>query len=427
MSVCFIIQREGDMADILTDYEKLIKEYNILSSYPLGDFDSAGKYTISTTIFEDLISCKKLITVYKLDHMEAEAKFKDFTLNFYIKIEEDTLKEIKYASLYLVENIKIGAEKINQQTFIVKFHDYDDFDYLDKLKNIFNLYTNEGDGKDIVNSFPAIEKIILDKKILVKSLINELGNDNRQYVIAVLSLLKQSGEFGLQLQKLFKDTIAKITIDKKSVAYWNAVKNELDKILTENKNKANKEFLEKLEKINQTYILLYGQKKKKILQNKVKVDSQSKKKSGKAKADDGGDSKNGGGRSKNKPEQKASESKKSDKEEEKKSSLNSLIGKCKIEISKLNEKGQNPFRALQMREKEGYVFNNDSSTKEYFSGNGESLTFTFSSAYYDKTVISSVSQQNESSVKYSSIKSFEAINETSSSLHQKTDDDELVK
>ena len=272
----------------MTEYQKFLRNNNIDQFGLLGNYNKDDVYVIPREIIDELIKINKKVVSYKQEGIKCEASLEDITLKFVIKFYVGEKKDIKYSSLYLLEEYENLNKKVSLETFLVNFHDTDDSFYFDKLKKVFNLYTkDESEGKDIKNSSSSLIKIIKEKKSFAKKLINEIAIEDRKYIIDVIKILKQSGEYGVFIQRLLKDEMSKIKHNKTSTAYWVELKGKLDMILFEHYDKCPEETKKWLELVNQNYVLIYMNKEKKLKNNtKENTKSAEKKKAPKAKAKD---------------------------------------------------------------------------------------------------------------------------------------------
>lgn len=294
----------------MTDYQKFLRNNNLAKNGLLGEYNQNDEYVISRDIIDELIKINKLVVSYKEEGIKCEALLQDLKLNFIIKSYFDDKNINKYSSLYLIEEYKNHNQNVVLQTFLVNFHDVDNNLYFDKLKKVFNLYTkDESEGKDIKNSNSELIKIISKKKALAKSINNEIAIEDRKYIIDVIKILKQSGDYGLFIQKLLKEELGKIKHNKNTAAYWIELKAKLDEILFEHYDKCPQETKKWLDLVNQNYVLIYMNKEKK-LKNPTKVEkaSANKKKSAKAKGKDGGGDDKKADKAKKKPSKAKSSS-----------------------------------------------------------------------------------------------------------------------
>ena len=196
--------------------------------------------------------------------------------------------------MYVLEQYKHLGKKIELETFLVNFSEVNDNEYFTKLKEALKLNTkDESEGKDIKNSGEVIGKIVQAKKTKAKMLNKELMMANRKYIQDVLSVLKKAGPYGAKVQKLLKERIANIPIDKNDPNYWAKIKEILDEILEETKEDCPEEVRKWLELVNQNYVQLYMFKErnlKPVVQQKAKVGGKKFKAAAKKKkGDDGGD------------------------------------------------------------------------------------------------------------------------------------------
>ena len=242
----------------MSNYQKFMRDNAVISAGLLGSYNDNDKYLISQDVAEELAGTTKLLTFYKENEARCETQIDEHKFNFKIKFMIDSVESKKYASLYLQEGYKLFGKTVELETFVVSFKDVDDNEYLGKLKSAFKLVTkDESEGKDIKNSSPKIDKIIKDKKTRAKFAVKELMFANRQYVNEVLKVMKKSGPYGAKVQKLLKDKLANINLDKTSPEYWAQIKALLDEILEETKDECPEEVKKWMELINQNYVQLY--------------------------------------------------------------------------------------------------------------------------------------------------------------------------
>ena len=258
-------------------YDSFLKECALQKSILLGDFCD-GKYVISREIIDELIKIDKQILTYKLDYVECSSSINNHKLNFIIKFYVNDIESRKFSSLYLQEEYNLLGKKEKLETFLVNFNDYDDPDYFDKLKKVFNLYTkDESEGKEIKYKSEILEKLIKNKNIFSKSITNVIGIENRNYVLDVLKILQKSGDVGREIQIFLKQQMKNIKIDKNSVLYWEKLKGILDELILSKYDKFSDETKKWLELVNQNYILMYNKKQKDLkLSNEVAKKSSKK-------------------------------------------------------------------------------------------------------------------------------------------------------
>ena len=273
-----------------TDYNKFLRDNSVESAVLLGNYDEQDNYFIEKSIRQELVSLKKVITLYKQDFMLCEAKLYDTTLKFRIDFYFDGMEGEKFANLYLLENYTNLNKNIDLETFLVSFKSSNDPMFLDKLKEAMNIFTkNElGDGKDI-NTSAVLEQILRTKKNVSKYIVLNMGVDNRKYCNEILKILKNSKIYP-NLQSIIKKRMKGIKADKNTAKYFAMLKEILDEIIFENYNELDEETLKWLQQVNQNYILVYTDKKKEIQKPKTKVESvvAPKKKDEKKKSAGGG-------------------------------------------------------------------------------------------------------------------------------------------
>lgn len=255
-------------------YDSFLKECAIQKSFLIGEYIE-NKYVISRELKDELIKINKKITSYKIENMSCVAEVEGKNLNFLIKFHLNEMEGKKISGLYLLEEYKILNKTEKLETFIANFSDFEDPNYLDKLKKVFNLYTkDEADGKDIKYKSQLLEKLIKDKIILSKSFTNAMGIYNRNYVLEVLKILQKSGVAGQEIQLLLKKRLKDVKLEKNSVLYWEKIKDILDELIYSQYAKLSEESKKWLDLINQNYILMYLDKKKNL---KINTQSAGKK------------------------------------------------------------------------------------------------------------------------------------------------------
>lgn len=271
----------------MTDYQKFIRDSSVENNALLGQYNADDKYCIAPEIVQELIKLNKLITVYKQEYLLCETKISDVTLKFIVKFTEDKLEESKFSSLYIIEEYKIANKKHTLETFLVKFKEFNDFDYLTKLKTALNLYTKEdlGEGKDKKNDSKVLEEIISKKKNISKTMLIEMFVDNKKYIQEILKILKSAGKYDA-FQKLLKQKTKDLKLDKNSAKYYSTIKKLLDDLVLEHYDEFDEETRKWLEKVNNNYVVIYMNRKKTALNKKQEVASApaAKKKAAKKKA-----------------------------------------------------------------------------------------------------------------------------------------------
>ena len=257
-------------------YDSFLKECAFQKSILLGNFCD-GKYVISREVIDELIKIDKLVLSYKIDGVECEGYVNNKKLNFIIKFYLNEIEGRKFSSLYLLEEYEFLGKKEKLETFLVNFNDFDDSNYLDKLKKVFNLYTkDESEGKDIKYKSEIIEKLIKDKSISMKALTDVIAIENRNYVLDVIKILQKSGNVGREIQLLLKQRMKNINVDKNSVLYWEKLKEILDELVLSKYDKYSEETKKWLELVNQNYILMYNKKLKNLKSVSAKNSNQKK-------------------------------------------------------------------------------------------------------------------------------------------------------
>ncbi len=293
-----------------TDYKKFVRDNDVESGVLLGSYNEKDTYEIAMEVKDELIGLRKLITVYKQDYLLCEARILDTTLKFKIKFFVDSFESEKYASAYLLESYSSLGKKIELETFLVNFKTANDHTFLDKLKDKFHLLTQEdlGEGKDIDNRNEILEKLLMTKKNTSKDMITEMGIDNRKYCNDILKILRTSKNYP-KLEKIIKERMAGIKADKNTAKYFALLKQILDQIILEYYDDLEEETKKWLDQVNQTYILIYMNKKKEVQKPKQKQQEEAvkkpKKKDEKKKAA-------GAAKKDNKPKKKPSKGKSND-------------------------------------------------------------------------------------------------------------------
>lgn len=263
----------------MADYKKFLRDNDVDNNILLGTYDADDKYVVSKEVISELIKLRKVITAYKQDYMLCEAKISNVTLKFTIKFFEDPIEDKKYSSLYLEEKYKTINKTINLQTFLINYSDFNDFAYLDKIKEKLNLVTKEelGDGKDISNSSVILETIIQNKQNVSKKIIVEMGDNNKKYINEILKALKMSGKYDM-FQKLIKERMKDIKGEKNTAKYYALLKGILDELIIEKYDELDEKTRKWLEQINQNYIILYKSKKSAVLAPPKQEEAQADKK-----------------------------------------------------------------------------------------------------------------------------------------------------
>ena len=217
------------------EYITLIRNMDANACALLGEFNSENKYDIADNLKQDLKKANKLITEYKPDAVNATASVGSHTFNFivYIQLGEQNKKR---ATLFLVEKAKIILEDKELLTFISSVIIQEGQNLLSVIKKEFNLFLmDESEGIDMSNS--NLTSLINKKDQVIKRskfLQKELVTLNKAYVLRMLSIIKTSGTFGNQFIFQFKNYVKLQNLDKRDEAYWNKLKNILDKFVIEN-------------------------------------------------------------------------------------------------------------------------------------------------------------------------------------------------
>lgn len=268
----------------MASYEDLLRDIDILSACLLGEYDKDGKYKIPKDVIELLVQSKKQIVSYKNDVISAQTQIGPYSIKFSIEMQVSKQEELKYASLYLIENYKFLETPYSVKTFLVGYSDFDDIFFLDKLKQTFNLYTvDDFDGKDISESAAKLQALKDKKKQLAKSILENLSDFNRVYIIDAIRTLKGIGEYGLIIQKLFKEQMDKLTLSKNDPKYWQELKKFLDKIILENKEKYPEQTKQILDYLEKAYTPVYNKAKENASKPKAEAGKAPAKKKSKSK------------------------------------------------------------------------------------------------------------------------------------------------
>ena len=271
----------------MAEYDDVIKELDVLSCCLIGEYNDQGEYVIEEDLKKSLVECTKLITSYNLEGMDCQAQIGEHTAIMHVKFAFEQERSIKVAGLFLVETYKFLGKKYTVETFLAQYSDFDDQYFLNKFREAFNLVTkDESEGKDIKNSIPKFEEIKAEKKSQYKKMIEGLLDFNKRYVMEVLGLLKTSGGLGAEIRQQLKIRLTKIKAAKNTPQYWAEVKNELDILIAENKEKYEEETKKLLEEINRRYMTMYKKVAKEVAQKKAKEAAKKKKKSSAKEADD---------------------------------------------------------------------------------------------------------------------------------------------
>ncbi len=247
----------------MTDYyNSFLKECALQQSMLLGNFND-NKYVISHEVIDELLKIDKQVISYKMDKVICVGYVSTQKLNFIIKFFVNEKEGRKFASLYLIEEYEFLNKKEQLETFLVNFNDFDNYDYFNKLKKVFNLYTkDESEGKSKKYQSKLLDRLLKDKNLLNNALEKYLDLDIKDYVIQILKILKKSQiDSNLVLLEL-KEKIRLIKYSRNSNEYWRSLKKYLDEILMLKYDKLTKETKKWLELVNQNYIFMYYNKKK---------------------------------------------------------------------------------------------------------------------------------------------------------------------
>ena len=349
---------------MMTKYQKFLRDNQVALQGLVGSFDEKDKYTIKKEIVDEIISAKKLLLTYKEYDATCElyTKEKTYKLKFIFTLDEKSGK--RYANLYLLEQLDLFGEKNELKTFLACYSAIDDFEYLDKLKKVFNLFTkDESEGKDIKNDteFDKKAKQNAQKK---KILSNSMWYCDKKYVLDSLKVLKSSGQSGLDIIKLLNKSLLQLKLNKNSPEFWIQAKIILDEIMSKNQNKLPESSQKYFDVLNNRYIDLYNASEHSVVLPSEKSSSNGgQKKSASAKKSGGGkssDSKKSGGGAK-KDDKKKSDS---GKQSAKPSGKNSVKPETK---SSNTYKSQSNTNGINTNFGEYYQKESDSSKKELSS------------------------------------------------------------
>ena len=293
-----------------TDYSKFLRDNYVESAVLFGEYNEQDEYSIDQAIKEELVNLNKVITEYKQDYIMCQARVFETVANFRIDIFLDEMEGEKYANLYLLESFKNLDEEVDLETFLVNFTSSNDPVFFDKLKEALHLFTQSelGEGKQL-NTSEVLERLLRGKKDVSKSMMLNMGVDNRKYCNDILKILKNSKAYP-SLEKLIKQKMKGIKADKNTAKYFALLKEILDEVIKENYDELDEETRQWLQQVNQNYVLIYMNKKKIVQKPKVKTETvvAGKKSSGKSKSGGGGGGGGGGGDKKDKSSPSSSSS-----------------------------------------------------------------------------------------------------------------------
>ena len=285
---------------MMTKYQKFLRDNQVALQGLVGSFDDNDKYTIKKEIIEEIISAKKLLLIYREYEATCElyTKEKTYKLKFTFTVDEKSGK--KYANLYLIENLELFGEKTELKTFLVCYSAIDDVEYLEKLKKVFNLITkDESEGKDIKNDVDFDKKAKQNAQ-KQKALSNQMWYMNKKYIYNTLKILKNSGDAGFDIIKLFNKSLSSLKMNKNSPEFWMKAKNILDEYMFKNQHKLPEKSQKLIDLLNNKYIEAFTINASSYVAPSDKGKGDSKKKSAGGKKGGGakksGDKGKGGGK-----------------------------------------------------------------------------------------------------------------------------------
>lgn len=205
----------------------------------LGFFDSDGQYVIEDKIVQELIICNKIIASATKEAINATATVGEYKLNFIIYLQDGEGNK-KRAGLFVNEKAKIGIVEKELSTYVDSLVLDNTPVFFDEVKKRFHLFTqDESTGIDIDFKNQGLKEIINKKNESVKKykvFIPLYMDKEKEYVKKMLELLKDSGEHGVKLLKMFKKELENNKTPKISPNYWREARLMLDKILLQNKD-----------------------------------------------------------------------------------------------------------------------------------------------------------------------------------------------
>ena len=261
-------------------YDSFLSKNALENSLPMGEFVDE-KYVLSKEVIDSLVKIKKCIDLYKQEFILCSTQILNKTIKFKIKLNNIKNEGITYAGLYLTETYKVCGEEKTIETFLVSYRDFDGADYFDKLKKEFNLYTKfENDGKDLKDSYDFLEKLINKKSEHLKILVKEISMNSRIYAQEILKILNKYEFSNSIIFEELKERIKSVSVNKNSDLYWITVKDIIDEIIFKKYSSLKGETKKWLDLVNQNYILMYKNKKKKCIEilekNSVKKEDKPK-------------------------------------------------------------------------------------------------------------------------------------------------------
>lgn len=247
----------------------------------LGEFNSNDEYNIADEIKQELIKSNKIIKSYKKDEVLSVATVGSYSFDFvtYVQLGENNKKRI---SLFLIENVSLNEGTKELKTFLKSVVVDVLENNLTVVKREFNMYIrDESTGIDILNSGL---KLIIDRKEKVvsrsKYLKTELSNANKEYVLKMLKLIKNSGPYGNQFLNEFRNLIKLKGFSKLQNNYWMNLKNVLDDLVIKNALVFNDKTLHKMKELQDAFIQeVLNVKEPKPVEQKSEENSSKKKSS----------------------------------------------------------------------------------------------------------------------------------------------------
>lgn len=274
------------------DYFNHLYNLDALGSGMLGSFDSDNSYIIDPSITQELIACKKTITSFDGDKIEATANIGVHVIKFnvYIQLGEENKKR---AGLFVAEKSKFGFIEKEIQTYVDSVVLENNGAFFDEVKKKYNLYTaDESMGIDMSNgNLKSILQKIEGSLQKYKIMIPVLMDLDKMYVAKMMMILKEAGHYGKVVLDMLKNDVSKIGTSKIDAKYWREVKLALDKILVKHIELFDTTTIKKIETLQKEYASAYKSAKEPVKQATSKP---KKKSAGKKKDLNGGLNFNGG-------------------------------------------------------------------------------------------------------------------------------------
>ncbi|MEG1751832.1 MAG: hypothetical protein RR140_02620 [Clostridia bacterium] len=234
-----VFNNKADIALLMGQLEERLTE-NVM----LGSWTETGKYEINEQLLTELALSQKILlgSMDKIDRIYSCVG--SFELDFVLEIQNVGLDKI--ASLYILEKINYFGKNIKQQkSFVAGYRDKDDNNFLEKVKDAFNIISGEDSDlldlskKNSVINLQSCSKVFLLKKTSKQewqAFLNENEKECKSFVQKYLNFFKTSKN-GKNFLLNFKNEIQQNIGIFKEVKNKNVIlKDILIKLLTENKN-----------------------------------------------------------------------------------------------------------------------------------------------------------------------------------------------